>query len=39
MASEVKKIETVNDICWQFAVNRLQFEFNSEDEDSVKQTL
>ena len=39
MASEVKKIKTVNDIYWQFAVNRLHFEFNSEDEDSLKQKL
>ena len=39
VASEVKKIKTVNDIRWRFEGNRLQFEFNSELEDSLKQTL
>ena len=39
VASEVKNIRTVNDIRWRFEGNRLQFEFNSELEDSLKQTL
>lgn len=39
VASEVKKIKTVNDIHWRFEGNRLQFEFNSGVEDSLKQTL
>ena len=39
VASEVKKIKSDNDIRWRFEGNRLQFEFNSEVEDKLKQTL
>ena len=39
VASEVKKIESGNDIRWRFEGNRLRFEFNSEVADSLKQTL
>ena len=39
MASEVKKIKTVNDIGRWFEKNRLQVEFNNKVEDSLKQTL
>ena len=39
VASEVKKIKSGNDIRWRFDGNRLQFEFNSEVADNLKQTL
>ena len=39
VASEVKKIKSGNDIRWRFEGNRLQFEFNSEVADNLKQTL
>ena len=37
VASEVKKLKTDKSIVWRFEGNRLQFEFNSEIEDSLKQ--
>ena len=39
VASEVKKLKTVKDIHWRFEGNRLQFDFNSELEDSLKQAI
>ena len=39
VASEVEKITTVYDIHWQLEGNRLQFEFNNDVENSLKQTL
>ena len=39
VASEVKKLKTDKSIAWRFQGNRLQFEFNSEVEDNLKQVL
>ena len=39
VASEVKKLKAVKDIHWRFEGNRLQFDFNSELEDSLKQAI
>lgn len=37
VAAEVKKLNSEKDLSWRFQGNRVQFEFNSDLDESVKQ--
>ena len=39
VASEVKKLKSEKDIVWRFAGNKIQYDFNSDCSDVVKQAI